>query len=207
MARVLRAEVEPRDRNRPGRVGDPATDEHARRELRVDAASIPPHLDDVRLVEEVLAVPPLRDQARSARGARAEEDPDSSPGRHRDSIVAKRVSPRPDDELAAGQRRVVHVYADPGERDGAIGVADVARQDEAGREPSVDLELIGRHVERICAHEVRLVVPPLADERRPRRRRELDLHETAEWKKVAIVPGRVGLAPLNELAAGQRRAR
>src|SRR5438477_1913957 len=131
--------------------------------MRVNAWAVLRHRDVVGLIEERLAVPPLREVADTPRRISAEEDPDESTRGNDQSVVPGRVGLSPDDELAALERRVIRVHTGPGQRGRAGCVGDVAAQDEATREPGVDPGDIAERVDRVPGSEVRLVVPPLPE--------------------------------------------
>ena len=94
-------------------------------------------------------------------------------------VIPRCIGLSPDDELAALQRRVVRVHTYPGERHRAGRVSDMAAEDEATREIGVDSRDVGERADRVRCLEVRLVVPPLPEVVRARRRpaedAELDL--------------------------------
>src|SRR5207245_3941154 len=90
------------------------------------------------------------------------------------SVVPGRIGLRPDDELAALQRRVVRVHTDPSEGDRAARVGDMAAEDEATREIGVDPRDVGERANRVRCLEARLVVPPLPEIARAWRRRAED---------------------------------
>src|SRR5438445_6530803 len=159
--------------------------------MRVNAWAVLCHRDVVGLVEEGLVVPPLREVADTARRVRTEEDPDQSTCGDDEPVVPGRIGLRPDDELAALQRRVVRVHTDPGERGRAGRVADMAAEDEATREIGVDPRDVGERADRVRCLEARLVVPPLPEIarawRRPAEDPELDLHRAAGWDREPVV--------------------
>ena len=107
-------------------------------------------------------------------------------------------------ERAARHRGVDHLHVNTAERR-AARFAHVTRDDESVREERIDSGDVGIGNDRGGGLERRLVVPPLSDVARTRRRAtehpEDDLHDPAGRHADLVVALRVGLSATDELAA------